>query len=855
MTEQETLCFENLKTILKNIRTPHLLDDHPWTHALIVRQALVNSPQLAGVSPGQRLVTAMAGLFSSMQPPAPPRHGKRLDSRWGEFGLLAALYFTPFNHGTPYPSTFMEAWERMAPAILYHVYGQPAEALSEEQIEKYQLVGDEVEYGSSSTLSDWHKKGLQRLAEILVDRERFLEKSTSEPSVILNENGGQVGSSSSAGGQRLLEIRKVFMLGTLLVLVTLLILAGLKARNIYNDARTVYQDVNHLRGLAVDGIQIEDLATAGDGLSALQNDLTVLKEEVQPFLWLGPRLRWLPTYGGDLASASDLIELAESLTNASQRTLQAARPLIDHFGSESSSADPASLTGLLVQAQPGLLLAQQDLDQALAARDHIQTDRLSPRLSAIITEELDPILGLAQKGLILATALPDAVGAAESGPKTYLLLAQNEDELRSTGGYITSVGNLVLANGQVLSMDFEESGDQEDWSTPYPAAPWQLQEYMGSPVLVLRDSNWFTDFPTTALWAEYLYARTHAHSVDGVIAFDQHFLVMLLGQIGPLQVEGADEPVTDKNVVEFMRRSKAPPPDQPLPEDWYRKEFIGNIAKAILKKMTDGKAYDWRGLTRMLLRALDERHILLQLDDPALAALITERGWDNAVRPAAGDFLMVTDTNVGYNKTNAVVAVSLTYDVDLTDITDPTGTLTVMHQNKADSDVPCLPGSNGQDPDNRYYRIDNCYWNYLRVYRQEGITLLDASPHAIPADWMLLGQEVPARVDELEENIQGVRGFGTLLVVPGGQVVTTNFRFALPSAVLAGPDSSGQMTYQLKIHKQPGTLAHPITIRIHLPNRAAVRSISTDAIVQDNNLLIQTDLRTDVDLEIIFSLP
>ena len=118
MTDQETICFENLKTILKNIRTPQLLDDHPWTHALIVRQSQVSGPQPLGASPGQQLVAAMAELFSSMQPPAPPRRGKRLDSRWGEFGLLAALYFTPFNHGTPYPSTFMEAWERIDPAIL-----------------------------------------------------------------------------------------------------------------------------------------------------------------------------------------------------------------------------------------------------------------------------------------------------------------------------------------------------------------------------------------------------------------------------------------------------------------------------------------------------------------------------------------------------------------------------------------------------------------------------------------------------------------------------------------------------------------------------------------------------------------
>ena len=60
---------------------------------------------------------------------------------------------------------------------------------------------------------------------------------------------------------------------------------------------------------------------------------------------------------------------------------------------------------------------------------------------------------------------------------------------------------------------------------------------MNSPVLILRDANWFPDFPTSALYAESLYAYRYSHSVDGVIAFDQHLLVSLLEATGPLQVE------------------------------------------------------------------------------------------------------------------------------------------------------------------------------------------------------------------------------------------------------------------------------------------------------------------------------
>jgi hypothetical protein len=320
-------------------------------------------------------------------------------------------------------------------------------------------------------------------------------------------------------------------------------------------------------------------------------------------------------------------------------------------------------------------------------------------------------------------------------------------------------------------------------------------------------------------------------------------------------VEGASYPITADNVIEFMRQAKVPPSDGPLPIDWYRKEFIGNIATAVLRELSDGHNYYWRELTQVIMQALRERHLLIQVDNPTLTALLAEQDWDNAVRPGPGDFLMVTDTNIGFNKTNAVVNVSLAYDVDLTNMAAPVGTLTVTHKNNASQDVPCIQWNTGEISNEKFYPINRCYWNYLRVYRPGGVVLLDATPHAIPGEWMLLGQGVPARVDELEEEIPGVKGFGTMLVVPGGQSFSTSFKFALPQMGIVTGETEGQRTYRLKVQKQPGTLAVPLTIRIRLPNGSVVKSISWEALAQDHNLLINTNLRSDVEFELIFSPP
>ncbi len=847
--------FEILKQLLKNVRDPNSLNGHPWADSLFVEDAVIGDPGLQHESPGGQLVTALADLFPQMMPSTPPRRGKRLDPRWGEFGLLAALYFTPFNHGTAYPTTLMDAWGRIDEAILYFVYGKPAGELSPEEVEKYRLVGDDLEYGSASTLSDWQRKGLQRFAAIILDQERFLSRTQGRPSPLLGE--GQAGVPDVPSAARRSAGRGWCLAGVILAVLLLAVvgLASYKGWRIYQSGLPVLRDVTALREIGRGPRDLAAVRSALPLLGTLQTDLAAFEGEAQPLLWLSPRLGWLPEVGDDLRAAPALLELAHHVLDAALPASQAALPLLDQVEG-GSHYDPASLTYLLVQAGPQLQQARSALDEAMTVRQGLDAERLSPRLRGLLVDDLDPLLGQADEALSLALALPDILGAGGDGPKTYLILVENEDELRPTGGFITAFGNLVVHDGQVISMKFEPmDGSQEDWSKPYPAAPWQLREYMNSRVLLMRDSNWFVDYPTTVTWAEYLYAYTHDHSVDGVIAFDQNFLVSLLGAMGPVSVEDGGTALTPANVIEYMRQAKERPEDLPGSLVWQPKAFIGQIAAAVLNGLDSDRPHDWQAIAGVMVQALDEHHLLVQFDDPAVSSLIAARGWDNSVQAGAGDFLMVTDTNVGFNKTNAVVETRLAYDVDLSQADGPQSTLTVFHKNNASPDVPCLQWNTGQLTDERSYPIDRCYWSYLRVYTPAGTALLEATPQAIPGQWMWSGKGVPARVDTLDEELPGIQAFGTLLVVPGGASQTTSFRFDLPAAVVESQPATGSSVYHLKVRKQPGTLAVPLTLRIHLPGRAVLESSSLPGVLQDQSLLVQTDLRTDVELEVVFSMP
>lgn len=858
--------LKSLKIILGNLRSPEKLDAHPWTGSLLVQHAAERSPELIPKSPGEKLALAIGRIFPQMMPSQPPRRGLRLDTQWGEFGLLAAQYFAPLQFGTPYPISFRDAWGRIDESILQFVCQKHNGALTEEEEVRYRLLCGEQQVAPNSTLSDWHRKGLERLAEVILDYERHLSLSLATSSPILQDPHETAAGTSSRAAFRKQEApalakvspksRRLLLVLLSLLGLSLLAAGGLKVRRVYHLAQTIQTDVRELQGLALASSRVEAFQEIPPRLGALQRDLASLRAEAEPFLWLAPALGWVPIHGGDLAAAPDLLDLAENLADSADEIVQAAGPGFEALQS-GAALDPPQLTQIMVAAQPDFADARQAFDRARRAREALDVQRLSPALRTLLVDELDPVLALVDDGLSVATSFPRLMGATHEGPKTYLLLVQNEDELRPTGGFISAVGTLIVKDGQVINLTFEDSYALDDWSKPYPVAPWQLRHYMDLPVLTLHDSNWFVDYRTTVEYAEYLYVLSRSHSVDGVIAIDQHLVVMVLAALGPVQVDGAPYPITAENVIAYMRAAKIPPPLEARPEDWHRKAFINKIAEAVLHRLLEEGDVPWNVLSTTLLRALDERHLLLQFDDPALTQVLARRGWDGAVAPGPADFLMVVNSNVGYTKSNAVLETRFTYEVDLTDLTAPRGMLVLAQTNNAPAYVPCLPGRHlTPNIGDLSYPTELCYWGYIRVYKPEGTKLLAATPHAIPAAQTVLGKDVPARVDPLSnDEIENIQAFGTLVLVPGGQSVVTNFDFALPAHVLSrGPDSK-QVVYRLKVQKQPGTLAVPLTIRLKLPANAAVLSAPEDATRQENSLVLVTDLRKDVSMELIFVIP
>ncbi|MBI4771642.1 MAG: DUF4012 domain-containing protein [Chloroflexi bacterium] len=506
----------------------------------------------------------------------------------------------------------------------------------------------------------------------------------------------------------------------------------------------------------------------------------------------------------------------------------------------------------LVEQRPALESASAAAHRAEAAWSQVNTDALSPSMQARVSR-IPQTLPLLTEGLDLALALPDLLGAG--GPREYLLLAQNSDELRPTGGFISAAGTIRLDGGRLGDFSLRDSYAIDDLAAhPYPEPPRPLTVYMGSQLWLFRDANWSPDFPTSARAALDLYELGQDVRPGGVIAFDQQAVQRILAALGWVAVPDTPDMVTADNVVEYMRRAWSAEPGEGVSEEWWlqRKDFMGNLANAMLDKLQTGPL-DLSALLGAVLRAFDERHILVYVEEPTVAELLARRGWDGAVRPGAGDFLMLADSNVGFNKVNPNVAVSATYEVNLGDAPAPTAVLRLTYRHLLGSGAPCVQEANLGE--GKYEELmARCYWDYVRVLAPADSQLTDSLAPKIPTPWTLTAVGFDGTFQQSVAEA-GTTEFSGLLVLPPGETRTIELHYRLPAEALIPQGAGRETTYRLRVAKEPGTRGTPLEVRVILPEGSELVSSAPASEGTGKVLVFQFDLTTDETLEIIYRTP
>lgn len=134
--------------------------------------------------------------------------------------------------------------------------------------------------------------------------------------------------------------------------------------------------------------------------------------------------------------------------------------------------------------------------------------------------DLEKTLLLSQNGKEIARNLPFIFGSEKT--MKYLLLVQDSDEIRATGGKIKSYGVWTFDKGKLVKKDFNEVGVLDRQFKGHIDPPFPLAKYLNVDNWVFSDSNWESDFSEFSKRAEWFLKDVANIEVDGVIAFDKN---------------------------------------------------------------------------------------------------------------------------------------------------------------------------------------------------------------------------------------------------------------------------------------------------------------------------------------------
>jgi hypothetical protein len=392
-------------------------------------------------------------------------------------------------------------------------------------------------------------------------------------------------------------------------------------------------------------------------------------------------------------------------------------------------------------------------------------------------------------GLTILQVLPSIVG---TGTHRYLLLLTNPGEERGGGGFIGAVGTVVFQDGQLVSSDFMASDFSDALVTNIPAPP-PIAAITGTN-LVLADSSWSPNFPTSAALAAEFYTRATGLAVDGVINVDPIALSYVLQVVGNVQVPPYPQVVSASNsLLELNYIINMARPGDP------GKVYLAPFGHAVVDAALKTPRAKWVALATALERGAAEKHIVLDFNDSQLERLIVSAGIGGVLpQKPSGDALLVADSNLSGTKGDLFV----TRHYDLRATVDTHGhvqdQLTLTYHDPvetAPANAALLVNSGG------------LYEDYVRVYLPPSANFddLQLSENGAPA------QSVSPEDFGVENNRQWV-AYDLVLDVNG--TTTLTFLYDGPFAQVA---RNGSVSYQLAWERQINALTWPVSVEVQLP--------------------------------------
>jgi len=314
---------------------------------------------------------------------------------------------------------------------------------------------------------------------------------------------------------------------------------------------------------------------------------------------------------------------------------------------------------------PVIKKIQVDLDQSFSQLS-LAESQMGDRPERLQLTEIRSLLLQAREGINL---LPSLIGLEKN--KTYLILFQNNSELRPTGGFIGSYGLINFSQGQLVDFEVKDIYSADGQLKGHVEPPEDLKKYLGEAGWYLRDSNWDPDFPSSAARAAWFLEKETGRKVDGVIGLNLLLAQRILKAVGEIDLPDYQEKINAEN---FFERAEYHSEINFFPGSTQKQDFLGSVSRVLFDKIKQGDQKIWFGLAKNLLPCLKSKDLTLWLEDPQAMTIIRSLGWSGEIRSikcqlsqeeCLTDYLMVAEANVGINKANYFLKRSFSHQVKI----------------------------------------------------------------------------------------------------------------------------------------------------------------------------------------------
>lgn len=379
-----------------------------------------------------------------------------------------------------------------------------------------------------------------------------------------------------------------------------------------------------------------------------------------------------------------------------------------------------------------------------------------------------------------------AILGVETPEKRYMVIMQNDKELRATGGFWTNYATFKIKNG-MLSSDFSSKDmysvdltlDAIDATFDFPDAPAAYQKYLLVERWYARDANYSPDLPTSI--DKFMYSYNMAmridpleiKPVDGIVTIDTQVVSELLDVTGPVTVNGFT--YTKDNVVLELEKVAS----LALREQANRKRVLGDLMEGMLINVFESDKNLWPKLIDKGIDLAIRKHIQGFSYNPDAQALLEKYNvGGRVVDPVNGDYSYVVSTNLGGDKTNWFTTKEVAH--------------TLSNEDGKWVDTVKIK-YNYKEPLADYGPFVKRFKDWVRVYAPNGSTLIS----------------VDGSMGETGTDTERNKAifYGYVELGPN-ETKEITFKYSLPNGVISGD------TYNLYLQKQGGigTETHTVTV-------------------------------------------